>query len=124
MVVDNFEYKGNIYTVITNYTKDKVFETKIFTSKKEIYCSIIEDLTEANGRHMDIKFYPELYISEELKENKESTFAEWIMAEDSYEDGREYSEYPHCSNCNRGVYKHDAGSFCPFCGTPMKNPMS
>ena len=50
-------------------------------------------------------------------------YAEWIMALDDYEDGFGEHEYPHCSRCNRGVYRHDAGSWCPFCGKPMRNPM-
>ena len=49
--------------------------------------------------------------------------AEWILAMDDFEEGFGYREYPHCSNCSRGVYKHDAGTFCPFCGKSMKNPM-
>jgi hypothetical protein len=49
--------------------------------------------------------------------------AEWIMALDDFENGWGEREYPHCSNCNRGVYRHDAGSWCPFCGKSMKNPM-
>lgn len=50
-------------------------------------------------------------------------FAEWVMSLDDYEDGWGEHEYPHCSRCNRGVYRHDAGSWCPFCGAIMKNPM-
>ena len=50
-------------------------------------------------------------------------YAEWIMAVDDFEDGNGNREYPHCSKCNRGVYRHDAGSWCPFCGADMKNPM-
>lgn len=49
--------------------------------------------------------------------------AEWIMSEDDFENGWGYQEYPHCSKCNRGVYRHDAGKWCPFCGSTMKNPM-
>ena len=48
---------------------------------------------------------------------------EWVMAMDDFENGWGEREYPHCSNCHRGVYKHDAGSWCPFCGKSMKNPM-
>jgi len=51
------------------------------------------------------------------------TYAEWVMTVDDFEDGHGEREYPHCSNCSRGVYRHDAGSWCPFCGKPMKNPM-
>lgn len=49
--------------------------------------------------------------------------AEWVMALDDFENGWGKREYPHCSNCHRGVYRHDAGSWCPFCGAAMKNPM-
>ncbi len=51
------------------------------------------------------------------------TLAEWEMVLDDFEDGKGEQEYPHCSMCNRGVYRHDAGSWCPFCGAAMKNPM-
>lgn len=49
--------------------------------------------------------------------------AKWNMVADNYDDGNGEQEYPHCSNCHRGVYRHDAGSWCPFCGAAMKNPM-
>ncbi len=49
--------------------------------------------------------------------------AEWVMAIDDFENGWGEREYPHCSNCKRGVYRHDAGSWCPFYGADMKNPM-
>ena len=54
---------------------------------------------------------------------KEDDNAEWVMVMDDFENGWGVREYPHCSNCKRGVYKHDAGSWCPFCGKPMKNPI-
>lgn len=50
-------------------------------------------------------------------------FADWIMVIDDFEDGNGNREYPHCSMCNRGVYRHDAGMWCPFCGAAMKNPI-
>ena len=50
-------------------------------------------------------------------------FAEWRMVVDDYDDGLGDRELPHCTNCGRGVYRHDAGSWCPFCGAAMKNPM-
>ena len=59
---------------------------------------------------------------EYLNRNKPNVF-EWKMVLDDFEDGNGNREYPHCSNCGRGVYRHDAGSWCPFCGSPMKNPM-
>ena len=57
---------------------------------------------------------------ESVMTNNES---EWIMAIDDFENGWGEREYPHCYNCKRGVYRHDAGSWCPFCGKHMKNPM-
>lgn len=59
-----------------------------------------------------------------LVDTKENDNAEWVMAIDDFENGWGEREYPHCSNCHRGVYRHDAGSYCPFCGKPMKNPMT
>lgn len=53
----------------------------------------------------------------------EIDFAEWKMVLDDFDDGQGNRELPHCSKCNRGVYKHDAGLYCPFCGALMKNPM-
>ena len=50
--------------------------------------------------------------------------AKWVIALDDFENGWGELEYPHCSNCNRGVYRHDAGMWCPFCGKSMKNPMT
>jgi hypothetical protein len=57
------------------------------------------------------------------KTNSINVKAEWVMSTDDFENGWGEREYPHCSNCLRGVYRHDAGSWCPFCGTSMKNPM-
>lgn len=59
----------------------------------------------------------------EIVEAKENISAEWVMAIDDFEDGRGHVETPHCTNCSRGVYRHDAGSYCPFCGAVMRNPM-
>lgn len=50
-------------------------------------------------------------------------FAEWLMVIDDYDDGVGSRKLPHCSRCGRGVYNHDAGMWCPFCGAAMKNPM-
>ena len=64
------------------------------------------------------------YIDSAPTENvKEIIYAEWKMILDDFDDGVGTRELPHCSNCHRGVYKHDAGSWCPFCGAEMKNPM-
>lgn len=43
----------------------------------------------------------------------------WIISIDDFDDGNGEQEYPHCPNCGRGVYKRDAGNYCPFCGTYM-----
>jgi hypothetical protein len=71
------------------------------------------------------------YLAKELANNDElrkeyeklQASAEWVMALDDFEDGLGNRELPHCNKCHRGVYRHDAGPWCPFCGTPMKNPM-
>ena len=52
----------------------------------------------------------------------EVPIAEWRMVVDDYDDGVGNRELPHCSRCGRGVYNHDAGMWCPFCGAIMKNP--
>lgn len=49
--------------------------------------------------------------------------AEWKIVIDDFDDGLGNRELPHCTNCGRGVYRHDAGSWCTFCGAAMKNPM-
>ena len=46
------------------------------------------------------------------------------MVLDDFDDGIGNRELPHCSKCHRGVYKHDAGGWCPFCGAAIKNPMT
>ena len=65
--------------------------------------------------------YPNGYEFLELKATH--LLAEWKMVVDDYDEGWGHQKYPHCSNCKRGVYRHDAGSWCPFCGAAMKNPM-
>lgn len=67
--------------------------------------------------------YRPAYDKLEVVNAKEITFAEWEMVVDDYDDGLGNRELPHCTNCHKGVYRHDAGSWCPFCGTAMKNPM-
>lgn len=49
--------------------------------------------------------------------------AKWIIVMDNFDDGHGNQGYPHCSRCGRGVYRHDAGMWCPFCGASIKNPM-
>lgn len=53
----------------------------------------------------------------------EIPIAEWNIVLDDFDDGIGIRELPHCSKCGRGVYKHDAGLYCTFCGALMKNPM-
>ena len=67
----------------------------------------------------------ELANDDELRKEYESlqANAEWVTVVDDFDDGKGNREYPHCSKCGRGVYRHDAGSWCPFCGAAMKNPM-
>lgn len=55
---------------------------------------------------------------------KEIIIAEWKMIIDDFDDGKGSRKLPHCTNCNRGVYIHDAGNYCPFCGALMKNPIT
>ena len=64
-----------------------------------------------------------LDVWSKIVEEKDNN-AEWVMSQDDFENGWGYKDYPHCSNCHRGVYKHDAGNYCPFCGKPMKNPIT
>jgi ribosomal protein S27AE len=59
----------------------------------------------------------------DYKIHREQDFAEWKMIVDDFDDGVGNRELPHCSKCGRGVYKHDAGLYCPLCGALMKNPM-
>lgn len=55
---------------------------------------------------------------------KEIIIAEWKMVIDDFNDGKGNRKLPHCTHCNRGVYIHDAGNYCPFCGALMKNPIT
>lgn len=61
-----------------------------------------------------LEYVPPLHYDEE--------YQEWVMVKDDFDDGYGEREYPHCSKCGRGVYNHDAGKYCPFCGSPMLNP--
>ena len=73
--------------------------------KNNVHCSTCDHYTELEGI------------------NDTNNQAEWVMVIDDFDNGQGNRPYPHCSNCHRGVYTHDAGKYCPFCGTPMKNPM-
>lgn len=45
--------------------------------------------------------------------------AKWIVSKDDFDDGFGERDYPFCSNCHTGVYKHDAKYYCPNCGAKM-----
>ena len=62
-------------------------------------------------------------INFEQKKLESSETAEWKMVVDDFDDGKGERELPHCSKCKKGMYKHDAGKYCPFCGATMINPM-
>jgi len=54
------------------------------------------------------------------KENEETIIhAKWEMVVDDFDNGKGNMEYPHCSNCHTGVYRHDAKNYCPNCGAKM-----
>ena len=74
---------------------------------------------------MNFNEYLEKVLAEddELRKEYESLQAEWVMVLDDFDDGNGNREYPHCSKCGRGVYRHDAGHWCPFCGEAMRNPI-
>ena len=81
------------------------------------------------SRISDNNEYLKLYMDEINKLSittidKNDNHAEWVMIENDFENGWGTRMYPHCSKCGRGVYKHDAGKFCPFCGTLIKNPIT
>ena len=63
-------------------------------------------------------------INFEQKKLENQETAEWKIVVDDFDDGKGERELPHCSKCNRGVYRHDAGKYCPFCGATMVNPMN
>lgn len=54
-------------------------------------------------------------------ESEEAIHAEWTTSVDDFDDGFGEREYPFCSNCHTGVYKHDAKNYCPNCGAKMNN---
>ena len=53
------------------------------------------------------------------KEYREIVHAKWVISIDDFDDGFGEREYPFCSNCHRGVYRHDAKNYCPNCGAKM-----
>lgn len=59
----------------------------------------------------------------ECSEFIEITTSEWDLRIDDFEDGFGSRRVPYCKHCGRSVYRHDAGSYCPFCGSTMTNPM-
>lgn len=46
--------------------------------------------------------------------------SKWVDAIDDLEDGNGFRTYPHCKNCGRAVYRHDAGERCCRCGARMR----
>lgn len=54
---------------------------------------------------------------------KDIIHAQWEEVLDDFDDGNGERMYPHCSNCHRGVYRHDADRWCPFCGADMSDKM-
>ena len=91
-----FVYIKNVKNFVENFPKEKVGET--ITIKK-----------------VNPNYIPPASVK--------NVYAEWKMVLDDFDDGAGNRELPHCTNCHKGVYKHDAGSWCPFCGSAMKNPM-
>lgn len=43
----------------------------------------------------------------------------WEYSFDDLDDGNGIRVYPHCYNCGRAVYRHDAGERCCRCGARM-----
>lgn len=78
---------------------------------------------EARSSIRNLQTALDVLKDEPVVDAKEIVYAEWEMILDDFDDGVGIRELPHCSNCHRGVYKHDAGTWCTFCGASMKNPM-
>jgi len=79
------------------------------------------------GRNLDLKINNPSFIKDTIDSHisyKEIILAEWDMVMDDFDDGVGTRLLPHCTNCHRGVYKHDAGKWCTFCGALMKNPIA
>ena len=84
-------------------------------------CYILSREVKGIGGGISYQVYP--IKDREYPIYGELPIAEWTLVLDDFDDGLGNRELPHCSKCSRGVYKHDAGLYCPFCGALMKNPM-
>ena len=85
-------------------------------------CLILSREIKGVGGGLGYSVHPMKTLGD-YKIKSDLSFAEWNMVLDDFDDGLGNRELPHCSNCGRGVYKHDAGLYCPFCGALMKNPI-
>lgn len=92
----------------------------INTENNEL-CLILSREVKGVGGGISYQVYP--IKDRDIPIYGEISIAEWKMVLDDFDDGVGNRELPHCSKCGRGVYKHDAGLYCPFCGALMKNPM-
>ena len=61
--------------------------------------------------------------NEECRNFKPTIRSEWDLRIDDFEDGLGARRVPYCKHCGHSVYRHDAGNYCPFCGSTMTNPM-
>lgn len=84
-------------------------------------CVILSREIKGHGGGMRYEVIPTKNIKSPIL--GDTYFAEWEMVLDDFDDGVGCRELPHCTKCHRGVYRHDAGGFCPFCGAIMRNPM-
>ncbi len=84
-------------------------------------CLILSREIKGQGGGISYQVYP--IKDRETPIYGDVPIAEWRMVVDDFDDGVGGRELPRCSRCNKGVYKHDAGLYCPFCGALMKNPM-
>jgi ribosomal protein S27AE len=91
-------------------------------TKTNDLCLILSREIKGVGGGLAYSVHPVKTLGD-YKIHSEQDFAEWKMVVDDFDDGKGNRELPHCSKCGRGVYKHDAGLYCPFCGALMKNPM-
>lgn len=86
-------------------------------------CVILSREVYGRGGGISYRVVPMKDIGNETEVLADIPFAEWLMVIDDYDDGLGNRKLPHCSRCGRGVYRHDAGMWCTFCGAAMKNPM-
>lgn len=91
-------------------------------TKTNDLCLILSREIKGVGGGLAYSVHPVKTLGD-YKIHSEQDFAEWKMVVDDFDDGVGNRELPHCSKCGRGVYKHDAGLCCPFCGALIKNSM-